>query len=76
MLLVESVFTLLQNSTNVTMVKKVEAMIKCYCFKMHVYYSEQYMTANVHHLLHLPHVVAKFGPLFVYSCFPFESTIN
>ena len=27
------------------------------------------MTANVHHLLHLPH---DFGPLFGYSCFPFE----
>ena len=73
MLLVESVFILLQNSITVTMVKKAEAMIKHYCFKMHVYYSEQCMTSNVHHLLHLPHVVAKFGPLFVYSCFSFES---
>ena len=73
MLLVESVFILLQNSITVTMVKKAEAMIKHYCFKMHVYYSEQCMTSNVHHLLHLPHVVAKFGPLFVYSCFSFVS---
>ena len=74
MLLVESVFTLLQNSITVTVVKKAEAMIiKHYCFKMHVYYTEQCMTANVHHLLHLPHVVAKFASLFVYSCFPFES---
>ena len=66
MLLVESVFTLLQNSISVTMVKKAEAIIKRYCFKMHVYYTEQCMTANVHHLLHLPHVVAKFGPLSVF----------
>lgn len=73
MLLVESVFILLQNSITHAMVKKAEAMIKHYCFKMHVYYSEKCMTANVHHLLHLPHVVAKFGPLFAYSCFPFES---
>ena len=61
MLLVESVFTLLQNSITLTMVKKAEAMIKHYCFKMHVYYSEKCMTSNVHHLLHLPHVVTKFG---------------
>ena len=30
------------------------------------------MTANVHHLLHMPRVVSDFGPLFGYSCFPFE----
>ena len=30
------------------------------------------MTANVHHLLHLSEIVKKFGPLYVYSCFPFE----
>ena len=53
-------------------VKKAEMMIKHYCFKMHVYYSEQCMTAYVHHLLHLPHIVTNFGPLFTYSCFPFE----
>ncbi len=30
------------------------------------------MTANVHHLLHMPRVVSDFAPLFGYSCFPFE----
>ena len=53
--------------------EKAEVMIKHYCFKMHVYYSEQCMAANVNHLLHLPHVVAKLGPLLAYSYFPFES---
>ena len=71
MLLVESVFALLQNSITLTMLKQVEAMIKHYCFRMHVCYSEQCMTANLHHLLHLPDIVAKHGPLFAYSCFPF-----
>jgi len=32
------------------------------------------MTANVHHLLHLTKIVREFGPLYVYSCFPFEGT--
>ena len=73
MLFVESVFILLQSSITPTMLKKAEAMIKHYCFKMHVYYSDKCMTANLHHLLHLPHTVAKHGPLFAYSCFPFES---
>ena len=30
------------------------------------------MTANVHNLLHLPKIVKEFGPLYIYSCFPFE----
>ena len=30
------------------------------------------MTANVHELLHLPQIIKKFGPLYVYSCFPFQ----
>lgn len=30
------------------------------------------MTANVYQLLHLPHIVASFGPLNVYSYFPCE----
>lgn len=30
------------------------------------------MTANIHHLLHIPQVVNDFGPLFGYFCFPYE----
>lgn len=73
MLLVEAVATLLQDSISLTMLIKAEQLIKHYCFKFSIYYSERYMTANIHHLLHLPEVVTNFGPLFVYSCFPFES---
>ena len=32
------------------------------------------MTANVHYLLHLPEVVRNLGPLYTYSCFPYEGT--
>ena len=31
------------------------------------------MTINVHQLLHLVNVVQNLGPLWVYSCFSFES---
>ena len=73
MLLVEVVATLLQGSISQTMLRKT-GLIKHYCFKFPFYYSERYMTANLHHLLHLPEVVSNFGPLFAaYSCFPFES---
>lgn len=73
MLLVETVTTLLQGSISQMMLSKAERLIKHYCFKFSFYYSERHMTANLHHLLHLPEVVSNFGPLFVYSCFPFES---
>ena len=33
---------------------------------------DQYMTANVHSLLHLPQVVQNLGPLWAHSCFPYE----
>ena len=72
MLLVETVHTLLQSCITPTMLKKAEKLIQHYCFKLQYYYSERFMTANVHHLLHLPQVVSDFGPLFGYSCFPFE----
>lgn len=73
MLLVETVATLLQGSISQMMLRKTERLIKHYCFKFPFYYSERYMTANLHHLLHLPEVVSNFGPLFVYSCFPYEN---
>ena len=73
MLLVEAIHTLLKSSITPLMLDKAERMIKHYCFKMASYYSERQMTANVHQLLHLPHVVLNFGPLNMYSCFAFES---
>ena len=73
MLLVEVVATLLQGSISQMMLRKTEGLIKHYCFKFSFYYSERYMTANLHHLLHLPEIVSNFGPLYVYSCFPFEN---
>ena len=34
---------------------------------------EQYMTLNVHGLLHLPEIASSLGPLWAHSCFPFEA---
>ena len=36
------------------------------------HYGERYMTLNMHSLLHLPKCVDELGPLWVFSCFPFE----
>ncbi|KAK3107860.1 hypothetical protein FSP39_023692 [Pinctada imbricata] len=36
-------------------------------------YGERYLTLNLHSLLHLPECVEDLGPLWVYSCFPYEN---
>ena len=79
LLLVESVYLLLQDSITPAELSKAEKLIQQYCFKVQYYcfkvqhyYVKRFMTANVHHLLHLPEVVRKFGPLYCYSCFRCE----
>ena len=72
MLLVEAIYLLLQDVINHTEIKKAELLIQHYCFKVEFYYGKRFMTANLHHLLHLPQVVHDFGPLYSYSCFPYE----
>ena len=73
MLLVEAICILLNSSINPSLLGKADRLIKHYCFKMVSYYSEWQITANVHQLLHLPHIVSNFGPLNAYSCFAFEN---
>lgn len=72
MLLVEAIYILLSSSITPLILDKAKRMINHYCFKIQSYYTERQMTANVHHLLHLPQTVLSFGPLYVYSCFAFE----
>ena len=73
MLLVEAVYLLLKNIIYPAELSKAEVLIKHFCFKVEYYYGERYMSANVHHLLHLPQVVRDFGPLYCcYSCFAYE----
>jgi len=36
-------------------------------------YGNEFLTLNFHHLLHLTDVVKRHGPLWSFSCFPFES---
>ena len=72
MLLVEAIYLLLKNVIYPAELLKAELLIQHYCFKLQHYYGERYISANVHHLLHLPQVVRDFGPLYSYSCFAYE----
>ena len=52
--------------------KKAQILIQHNCSKVEFYYGKRFMTANLHHLLYLSQVVHNFGPLYSYSCFPYE----
>ena len=76
MLLVEAIYLLLQESIDLTDVSKTEVLIQHYCYKVQHYYGEHFMTANMHHLLHLAHVVRRYGPLYGYSCFTYINMLR
>ena len=39
-------------------------------------YGQEFVTCNIHSLLHIPEDCKKFGPLDSYSCFPFENYLS
>ena len=62
MLLVEAIHTLLKSLITSSQLDKAEKLLQHYCFKLQHYYSERYMTANVHHLLHLTKLLKNLVP--------------
>ena len=72
-LLVISIHNLLQESISEDQLLCCEQMIKKFCSQFEDLYGRRYMTANMHYLLHLTDCVKELGPLWVYSCFHFES---
>ncbi|WAR11611.1 LOW QUALITY PROTEIN: hypothetical protein MAR_025791 [Mya arenaria] len=50
-----------------------EDMIIEFCGMYASLYGDQHMSANIHQLLYLGDTVQQLGPLWVYSCFSFES---
>lgn len=39
-------------------------------------YGDQFISSNIHNLIHLPDAVIQFGALMIFSCFPFEDFLN
>ena len=64
---------LLQQSISNDQLLYCEQTIKLFCRQFEGLYGRRYMTANIHLLLHLTECVRELGPLWVYSCFHFES---
>lgn len=71
-LLVQAIYLLCQQSVSRQMIQEARRLIHEFVSRFKNLYNLRYMTINIHSLLHLPEVVEKLGPLWVYSCFHFE----
>ena len=72
LLLSEGIFILLSQSISVRDIERSENLLEQFVAEFENLYSERYMTLNLHLLLHLPNNVKDLGPMWCYSCFPFE----
>ena len=73
LLFVEAIYILnLQSLSHQELLHAEELLIK-FCCLFSSLYGARHMSANLHQLLHLHDTVKQLGPLWVYSCFCFES---
>lgn len=70
---VEAISLLCGNSISEDSIQKSEVLLQYFVMVFPELYGERYMTLNMHALLHLPQCVRDSGPLWVTSCFSFES---
>jgi len=61
---------------NITIIDKAELMLKIFVQRASEPYSIEFLSYNVHGLLHLANDVKNFGPLDSFSAFPFENNMN
>lgn len=73
LLLVESIYILNLDSISIQELNHCEEMLIKYCCMFSALYGDQHMSANLHQMVHLTDTVKHLGPLWVYSCFSFES---
>lgn len=73
MALVESLSILCSNSINACDLERSERCLKYFVFMFKDLYGEKFLTLNIHLLLHLTMSVKILGPLWAFSCFPFEN---
>jgi len=86
MLLSDSIKVLCNPKLTPNAIDAAHKSLVAFVHKFQKLYGEQYvticvklansiskMTANVHNLLHVAHCCRMFGPLWCFSCFPFEA---
>ena len=71
-LLVYAITLLNLESVSEENIETAHRLLRKYVSTFVVLYGEKYTTCNIHLLLHLPENVIKFGPLWAFTCFPYE----
>uniref|UniRef100_A0A6V7IHC1 Transposase domain-containing protein n=1 Tax=Bracon brevicornis TaxID=1563983 RepID=A0A6V7IHC1_9HYME len=71
--LVYALYLCCQKSVLIADLTKARTLLLSYVSEFKELYGEKFMTCNLHSLLHLCQIVQDFGPLSIYSCFPFEN---
>ncbi|XP_053390624.1 uncharacterized protein LOC128553487 [Mercenaria mercenaria] len=70
---VQSIWLLCQDSVSNADIDVSYSLLNYFVYMLEPLYGARYSGLNAHSLLHLPKCVQDLGPLWVYSCFPFES---
>jgi hypothetical protein len=70
---VQAVHCLNGNSIDGSSLQQAEQLLTYFVMTFPVLYGERFQTLNLHSLLHLSDCVRNLGPIWAYSCFPFET---
>ncbi|XP_063425300.1 uncharacterized protein LOC134708578 [Mytilus trossulus] len=70
---VQGIYLLSSDSISPVDLQKSQSLLSYFVHMFPSLYGERYVTLNMHSLLHLTQCVKDLGPLWVYSCFPFEN---
>lgn len=70
---VQGIYLLSSDSIAPEDLQKSKLLLSYFVHMFSSLYGERYLTLNMHSLLHLPECVEDLGPLWVYSCFPYEN---
>ncbi|XP_022111612.1 uncharacterized protein LOC110990825 [Acanthaster planci] len=73
MTLVTAVYILSKNCVDHTMINQAEVLLVKFVLEFEDLYGKEYMTYNVHQLIHMADSVRNWGPLWSISCYAFES---
>ena len=52
---------------------QIEVKLHDYVLQFQQLYGREFVSLNIHNLIHLAECVRRHGPLFMYTCYPFES---
>ncbi|XP_077258856.1 uncharacterized protein LOC143895532 isoform X2 [Temnothorax americanus] len=72
LLLVSGISLLNSSCVTVKNVEDAESLLHKFVRECPTLYGLQFCSINIHQILHLPDCVRRLGPLWVYSCFPYE----